>query len=57
MKNKIINAENNPQYKNKVGIILDSLKDIGNNGIGTISGYMSNDPDFCDYYIKPYTRK
>ena len=57
LKNKIINAENNPHYKNKVGIILDSLKDIGNNGIGTISGYMSNDPDFCDYYIKPYTRK
>lgn len=57
LKNKIINTENNPYYKNKVDVILDSLKDIGNNAIGTISGYMSDDPSFCDYYIKPYTRK
>jgi len=55
--NKLRNEKNDPRYRNKFGVVGDSLKDIGNDIIGTVYGLTADNVDDCNIFLPSWAKR
>lgn len=54
---KLRNEKNDPRYRNKFGVVGDSLKDIGNDIIGTVYGVTADSVNDCSIFLPNWARR